>query len=356
MEPLELLPIPLLQWYRENARVLPWRSDPTPYHVWISEIMLQQTRVAAVLDYYRRFLAELPTVADLAAVEEDRLMKLWQGLGYYNRARNLQKAARQIMEDHGGVFPDNYEAIHALAGIGDYTAGAISSIAFGIPEPAVDGNVLRVVARITGDDGDIMKPDTKARMGAALKRVMPVDAPGDFNQALMELGATVCLPNGAPLCDQCPAKEFCVARLTERTGELPVKAAKKARRVEERTVFLIFRDGAVALRRRKSRGLLAGLWEYPNELSPAPCPVEALSLEQGPSGKHIFTHIEWHMKAVLVQTAGDTLPEGWVWATLEELDRDYAVPNAFQAFKPAVEGRLKGEGEAPWQSCISGME
>ena len=269
-------------------------------------------------------------------------MKLWQGLGYYNRARNLQKAARQIMEDHGGVFPDTYEAIHALSGIGDYTAGAISSIAFGIPEPAVDGNVLRVVARITGDDGDIMKPDTKARMGAALKRVMPVDAPGDFNQALMELGATVCLPNGAPLCDQCPAKEFCVARLTERTGELPVKAAKKARRVEERTVFLIFRDGAVALRRRKSRGLLAGLWEYPNELSPAPCPVEALSLEQGPSGKHIFTHIEWHMKAVLVQAAGDTLPEGWVWATLEELDRDYAVPNAFQAFKPAVERRLKG--------------
>ena len=190
MEPLELLPIPLLQWYRENARVLPWRSDPTPYHVWISEIMLQQTRVAAVLDYYRRFLAELPGVADLAAVEEDRLMKLWQGLGYYNRARNLQKAARQIMEDHGGVFPHTYEAIRALPGIGDYTAGAISSIAFGLPEPAVDGNVLRVTARITGDEGDIMRPDTRARMGAALKRVMPVEAPGDFNQALMELGAT----------------------------------------------------------------------------------------------------------------------------------------------------------------------
>lgn len=356
LDPLEQLPIPLLQWYRENARVLPWRSDPTPYHVWISEIMLQQTRVAAVLEYYRRFLDQLPTVADLAAVEEDKLMKLWQGLGYYNRARNLQKAARQIMEDHGGIFPDTYEAIHDLAGIGDYTAGAISSIAFGLPEPAVDGNVLRVVARITGDDSDIMKPDTKARMGQALKRVMPVDAPGDFNQALMELGATVCLPNGAPLCDQCPAKEFCAARLTERTGELPVKAAKKARRVEERTVFLIFRDKTVALRRRKSRGLLAGLWEYPNELSPAPCPVEALSLEQGPSGKHIFTHIEWHMKTVLVQAADHTLPEGWVWATLEELDRDYAVPNAFQAFRPAVEGQLKGEGEEPWQSCISGME
>ena len=257
--------------------------------------------------------------------------------------------ASTAAEPEFGILPFILTSIYG-------TAGAISSIAFGIPEPAVDGNVLRVVARITGDDGDIMKPDTKARMGAALKRVMPVDAPGDFNQALMELGATVCLPNGAPLCDQCPARDFCVARLTERTGELPVKAAKKARRVEERTVFLIFRDGAVALRRRKSRGLLAGLWEYPNELSPAPCPVEALSLEQGPSGKHIFTHIEWRMKAVLVQAAGDTLPEGWVWATLEEVDRDYAVPNAFQAFKPAVEGRLKGEGEEPWQSCISGME
>ena len=155
LEPLDRLPVPLIRWYRENARVLPWRSDPTPYHVWVSEIMLQQTRVAAVLDYYRRFLAELPTVADLARVEEDRLLKLWQGLGYYNRARNLQKAARQIMEEHGGVFPDTYEEIRALCGVGDYTAGAIASIAFGLPVPAVDGNVLRVVSRVTGDERDI---------------------------------------------------------------------------------------------------------------------------------------------------------------------------------------------------------
>lgn len=356
MNELDQLPIPLLQWYHENARVLPWRSDPTPYHVWVSEIMLQQTRVAAVLGYYARFMEALPAVADLAAVEEDKLMKLWQGLGYYNRARNLQKAARQIVEEHGGVFPDTYEAIRALAGVGDYTAGAVASIAFGLPEPAVDGNVLRVVSRLTGDGGDITRPDVKKRMGAALREVIPLDAPGDFNQALMDLGAMVCLPNGEPLCPRCPARGFCAALREGRTAELPVKAAKKARRVEERTVFLIFYQKKVALRRRPAKGLLAGLWEYPNELSPAPCPVEALSLEQGPSGKHIFTHIEWHMKAVLVQAAGDTLPEGWVWATLEELDRDYAVPNAFQAFKPAVEGRLKGEGEEPWQSCISGME
>ena len=315
MNQLDQLPIPLLQWYRENARVLPWRSDPTPYHVWVSEIMLQQTRVAAVLDYYRRFMEALPTVADLAAVEEDRLMKLWQGLGYYNRARNLQKAARQVAEDFGGVFPDTYEGLLTLSGVGEYTAGAIASIAFGVPVPVVDGNVLRVVARISGDGGD-------------------------FNQALMELGATVCLPNGAPLCDRCPAADFCTARREERTGELPVKAAKKARRIEARTVFLIFWEKKVALRRRPGRGLLAGLWEYPNELSPAPCPVEAAGLSDGPAGKHIFSHIEWHMTAQIVEAASPELPEGWVWADRAALERDYAVPNAFQAFAGAVEARL----------------
>ena len=353
LQPLAQLPVPLLRWYQENARVLPWRSDPTPYHVWLSEIMLQQTRVAAVLDYYRRFLAELPTVEDLAGVEEDRLLKLWQGLGYYNRARNLQKAARQIMEEHGGVFPDTYETIRALCGVGDYTAGAIASIAFGIPVPAVDGNVLRVVSRLTGDERDITKPQTKTAVGEALRRIMPVRAPGDFNQAMMELGATICLPNGAPLCAQCPARDFCVARLTERTGELPVKAAKKERRVEERTVFLIFRQNRVALRRRAKKGLLAGLWEYPNELSPAPCPVEAEGLEDGPAGKHIFTHIEWRMKSLIVYAGGEELPEGWVWAGREELEGTYAVPNAFRAFQSAVEQRLGGE--EVWQSSIFDM-
>ena len=287
MNELDQLPIPLLQWYHENARVLPWRSDPTPYHVWVSEIMLQQTRVAAVLGYYARFMEALPAVADLAAVEEDRLMKLWQGLGYYNRARNLQKAARQIVEEHGGVFPDTYEAIRALAGVGDYTAGAVASIAFGLPEPAVDGNVLRVVSRLTGDGGDITRPDVKKRMGAALREVIPLDAPGDFNQALMDLGAMVCLPNGEPLCPRCPARGFCAALREGRTAELPVKAAKKARRVEERTVFLIFYQKKVALRRRPAKGLLAGLWEYPNELSPAPCPVEAAGLADEIGRAHV---------------------------------------------------------------------
>ena len=267
MEELQQLPIPLLLWYREHARVLPWRSDPTPYHVWISEIMLQQTRVAAVLDYYRRFLQAAPTVADLAELPQEQLMKLWQGLGYYSRARNLQKAALQIMQLHGGVFPNAYKDIRALAGVGDYTAGAISSIAFHQPVPAVDGNVLRVTARICGDDGDISTPAMKKKVTQALEEIIPLDAPGDFNQAMMELGATVCLPNGAPLCERCPAAAFCRAFQEGRTGELPVKAAKKARRLEARTVYLFFYENHVALRRRPDKGLLAGLWEYPNELA-----------------------------------------------------------------------------------------
>ena len=169
---------------------------------------------------------------------------------------------------------------------------------------------------------------------------MPRQEPGAFNQALMDLGAGICLPGGAPLCDTCPAADFCTARREERTGELPVKAAKKARRIEARTVFLIFWEKKVALRRRPGRGLLAGLWEYPNELSPAPCPVEAAGLSGGPAGKHIFSHIEWHMTAQIVEAASPELPEGWVWADRAALERDYAVPNAFQAFAGAVEARL----------------
>ena len=340
MDELRQLPIPLLVWYREHARTLPWRSDPTPYHVWVSEIMLQQTRVAAVLEYYRRFMEALPTVEALAAVEEDRLLKLWQGLGYYNRARSLKKAAQQIVDGWGGEFPETYEEILTLAGVGEYTAGAIASIAFGVPVPAVDGNVLRVVTRIIGDNGDITKPQTRSRIREALLAVMPVEVPGDFNQALMELGATVCVPNGAPACGRCPAQGFCRAHLQGRTGELPVKAPKAARRVEERTVFLIFYGGKVALRRRGSRGLLANLWEYPNEVSPAPCPVEARALEPGPAGAHVFTHIEWRMTSAAVEAAGPALPEGWVWAGGEELRERYAVPNAFRSFEAYVQSRI----------------
>lgn len=302
--------------------------------------MLQQTRVAAVLEYYRRFMDMLPTVEALAAVEDDRLMKLWQGLGYYNRARNLKKAACRIVEEYGGVFPSQYEGLLTLPGVGEYTAGAIASIAFGVPVPAVDGNVLRVVARLTGDDADIAVAETKKRMRGGLQAVIPAVAPGDFNQALMDLGALVCLPNGAPLCEKCPAAEFCAAKRQNRTADLPVKAAKKARRVEERTVFFIFHQGCVALRRRPARGLLAGLWEYPNECTPAPFPVAPLVVEPGGTAKHTFTHIEWHMTAQVIHAADAALPAGWVWADRAALRHVYAVPNAFQRFLPLVERNL----------------
>ena len=345
MTPLEQLPIPLLLWFGEHARTLPWRDDPTPYHVWVSEIMLQQTRVAAVLGYYTRFMEEVPTVADLAALGEERLMKLWQGLGYYNRARNLQKAARQVMEEFGGEFPDHYEDIRALAGVGDYTAGAIASIAFGQSVPAVDGNVLRVVSRINGDESDVTLAATKERIRRQVADIIPKGEAGRFNQGMMELGATVCLPNGMPLCEQCPAREFCRARLEERIGQLPVKAAKKARVIEERTVFLIFHDGQVALRRRPDRGLLAGLWEFPNEIAPAADALEdwgvyPRTVRWAGTGKHIFTHKEWRMTAKVIHVEEDKLPQGWVWADRGELERQYAVPNAFRAFESVVKEQL----------------
>ena len=346
MDALEQLPIPLLEWFRDNARKLPWRDDPTPYHVWLSEIMLQQTRVAAVLDYYRRFLEEAPNAAALAALPEERLMKLWQGLGYYSRARNLQKAAKVVVEEYAGEFPSDFAAVRALPGVGDYTAGAICSIAFGQAVPAVDGNVLRVYARIMGDDGDITTPQMKKKVTENLKRVIPVNAAGTFNQALMELGATVCLPNGAPLCERCPAKEFCAALAQERVGDLPVKAPKKPRRVEERTVWLIFQGNGVALRRRPGRGLLAGLWEFPNEPGSGPPPadwgIEALSDEYAGQAKHIFTHIEWHMTLWKMSAAADALPPGWVWAEREELEQKYAVPNAFERALELAKERLNG--------------
>ena len=339
MSELAQLPSPLLAWYRQNARTLPWRSDPTPYHVWLSEIMLQQTRVAAALDYYQRFLKALPTVAELASCPEDRLMKLWQGLGYYSRARNLQKAARIIMTEHGGVFPSSLEAIQALPGVGSYTAGAIASIAFQQPVPAVDGNVLRVLSRLQNDRRDATSPALNREAATEIQKVIPGDAPGDFNQALMELGALVCLPNGAPLCGLCPARGFCAGHQAGTAQDLPVKPPKKPRRAEERTVYLAFWQGCVALRRRPKRGLLAGLWEYPNEPAPWDCPL-AGSLRPAGQAKHVFSHIEWHMTGYLVQAAGPALPEGWVWASLSQLAAEYPLPSAFSGFQEVVEAAL----------------
>ncbi len=345
MEELKRLVFPLLAWYNDNKRDLPWRvpgpgGRPEPYRVWVSEIMLQQTRVAAVLDYYRRFLEEFPDVAALAGADEDRLMKCWQGLGYYSRARNLQKAAQVIRDRHGGAFPSDFDAIRALPGVGDYTAGAISSIAFGLPRPAVDGNVLRVVSRLTADDRDASSPAVKHAVAQALEEVIPLQAPGEFNQALMELGATVCLPNGAPLCDRCPVRDLCRAYGEGLTDVLPVKSSKKARRIEERRVYLLFHDGRVALRKREKKGLLAGLWEFPNTLEGEAPPLPLPELAFVGAAKHIFTHIEWHMTGWAGELPGADLPQGWVWAGRDDLRRTYSVPSAFSGFLDAVYARL----------------
>ena len=338
--PLALLPEPLLAWYRASARDLPWRHTADPYHIWVSEIMLQQTRVAAVLGYYARFLAAFPTVEALAAAPEDRLMKLWEGLGYYSRARNLQKAAKLVAER--GAFPGTYGGLLALPGIGEYTAGAIASAAFGLREPAVDGNVLRCVARLTDCHDDIAAPGTKRAVQEQVRGLMP-EAEADvriFNQAVMELGATVCVPNGPPKCDACPARDFCLGRLRGTAESLPVKAAKKARRVEEKTVFLLLRNGEIALRRRPDAGLLAGLWEFPNTEgtlgeAEAAAAVRAWGLEPKAwrrklTAKHIFTHVEWRMTGYALETAGAG-PAEFRWADGAGLEA-HAVPSAFARY------------------------
>ncbi len=346
---------PLIDWFRENKRDLPWRRRIDAYRVWISEIMLQQTRVEAVKPYYERFLRELPDVQALSRVPEDRLLKLWEGLGYYNRARNLKQAACQIMESYGGEFPDTYEEIRSLKGIGNYTAGAISSFVYGIPKPAVDGNVLRVVTRITADEGDIAKAAVKARIEAEIEEVIPAEAAGDFNQGLIELGAVVCLPNGEPRCGVCPVQSVCLAHAQGREKEFPVKTKPKTRRKEKRTV-LIFRDQEkTAVRKRPDKGLLAGMYEFPNvpgfmtreevidhgkSLGLTPVRIRPLG-----EARHIFSHVEWDMTGyeVLVDELEKEMKsletaeeKGIIFADIREIRKHYAIPSAFDAYLPEL--------------------
>lgn len=335
---LAFLPEPLLAWYHENARDLPWRKTEDPYCIWVSEIMLQQTRVAAVLGYYARFLEAFPSVEALASAPEDRLMKLWEGLGYYSRAKNLQKAARIVAEM--GAFPDTYEGLLALPGIGDYTASAIASAAFGRREAAVDGNVLRVVTRLTDCHDDILDPRTKRHVREQLQHVMPAESARVFNQATMELGATVCAPNGPPRCGECPVADFCLGRVRGTAEMLPVKTPKKARRIEDKTVFLLLRGDRIALRRRPDDGLLAGLWEFPSvagalDEKEAPAAVAALGFlpkawEKKLFAKHIFTHVEWHMTGYTLEVEGDGPPD-FVWVNRAALE-EHAVPSAFARY------------------------
>ena len=338
---LSQLPALLLPWYEEHKRDLPWRRDREPYHVWLSEIMLQQTRVEAVRGYYARFLAALPTVEALAACDDDRLRKLWEGLGYYTRVRNLKKAAQVLVEQYGGVFPQTWAEVRALPGIGDYTAGAVCSICFGQPEPAVDGNVLRVVSRLMASTEPVTKPQTKRAVTEALREIYPAGRCGDFTQALMELGATVCLPNGAPDCKHCPAAVLCRSQEEELWREIPVKEKKKPRKQEEKTVFLLRCGEKWAVRKRPETGLLAGLWEFPNvpgHLSAQAALEQAASWDCKPRelrrslGKtHIFTHIQWEMTGYYIDCEAE--PEIFLWADAGQLDRDVSLPTAFRQFR-----------------------
>lgn len=352
IDSLDRIAEPLLAWYDRGRRILPWREEPTPYHVWLSEIMLQQTRVEAVKPYYERFLKELPDIESLAGVEEEKLLKLWEGLGYYNRARNLKKAAMQIVIDYDGVMPGTYEELVRLPGIGSYTAGAISSIAFGNPVPAVDGNVLRILARLRVDDRDILDAKVKRAVEEELAAVMPTDRPGDFNQALMELGAMVCIPNGMAKCEECPWKELCLARKEDRVLEFPKKAPKKPRSIEEKTILVLQDAEKVALHKRPAKGLLAGMYEFPwleghrseeqvleylEEMG-----MKAIRIRKLEPAKHIFSHKEWHMTGYAVRVdelagLGLDKKEPFLFIDPAETKDKYPIPSAFAAYADYME-------------------
>ncbi len=335
----------LLDWYRASRRDLPWRHTRDPYAILVSEIMLQQTRAETVKPYYHRFLATLPTIRDLATAEDAVLYKLWEGLGYYSRVRNLRRAAEAVVETHGGMVPADFDALLALPGVGRYTAGAVASIAYDIPVPAVDGNVLRVLARLLGDDTDVLSPAAKARGEKVLAPHVPTPGAGDFTQSLIELGATVCTPGMSPRCADCPLSLLCLAAREGRQGELPVRIPKTKRRVEERTVLVIHTpDGRVAIRRRPDSGLLAGLYEFPcleghaDGATVVSC-LAARGLAVGsplllPAAKHIFSHIEWHMQgyAVALEERPPAV-EDWLFVTPEALEEAYAIPSAYAAYR-----------------------
>lgn len=338
---LNALPSLLLPWYRENHRDLPWRQDQEPYHIWISEIMLQQTRVEAVRGYYSRFLQRLPTIAALAEAPDEELRKLWEGLGYYTRVRNLKKAAQVMVSDYNGQFPQTYKEVLSLPGIGPYTAGAICSIAFNLPTPAVDGNVLRVLARLRGDETPIDLPQTQKAVRQDLEAVYPREAPGDFTQALMELGATVCMPNGAPKCENCPLREICKSGKDGTWNQLPRRSPKKPRRQEDHTVFVLECEGMFALSQRDHKGLLAGLWQFPNvpgKLTETEALAQAekwgthpenliLSVER----EHIFSHVQWNLRCYKMTCKACS--EAFVWHSPKEIDDTVALPTAFRQFR-----------------------
>lgn len=350
---------PLLAWYRANKRDLPWRQDRDAYHIWVSEIMLQQTRVEAVIPYYQRFIKRCPDIASLAACKEEELLKLWEGLGYYSRVKNMKKAAQIICKDYQGQFPKELEKILELPGIGAYTAGAIASIAFEQAAAAVDGNVLRVITRLTQDSSDIMDAKFRKEVTAMLERVYPKQGRGDFTQSLMELGAVVCVPNGAPKCKECPISFLCGAYQNQAQMQYPVKKKKAARKIQKKTVVVLWHEDKVALHKRGEKGLLSGMWELPNMdgyktfeelkqwLANQGIMVRDAKKPENTKNevKHIFTHIEWHMQYWIVSCEAVAGENNFTWVTQEQIKTQIALPTAFRkVYGKAQKGKFNSIG------------
>lgn len=338
---LQELVNPLLSWYQKNQRDLPWRKTTDPYAIWISEIMLQQTRVETVKPYYQRFLDCFPTIESLANGREDILLKRWEGLGYYRRAFHLQQAAQVIMKKYHGLFPKSYREVISLPGIGSYTAGAILSIAFSEPYPAVDGNVLRVIYRILGSFQEIGNSLSKQRVEHMIKEVLTKENARNFNQALMELGATICLPKKQAKCHSCPLSKFCKAYQENWVELLPMKKQKKASKIVEKTCLLLECNGNYAILKRPSQGLLGGLYQFPEaqfmtkqsevvkwckENQLAPFYIQRLDDHQ-----HVFTHLTWKMNGFYVRVEEEN--QAFLWVSKEALEQ-YSIPTAFSYYHP----------------------
>lgn len=329
----------LIEWYLENKRDLPWRHTKNPYYIWISEIMLQQTRVEAVKEYYIRFIDKLPTLKDLAEATDDTLLKLWEGLGYYSRVRNMQKAAKILVGMGKENLPDTLEELLALPGIGKYTAGAILSIAYNKPSIAIDGNVYRVLGRYYAIEEDISKNSTYSVYASMVEDILPKTNAGDFTQSFMDLGSMVCTPK-SPKCRECPLYKDCRARILNKMEMFPVKEKKKEQRIEERTIFLYVYQDKVAIQKRDANGLLASMYEFPNILgTPSLIDVENDLLQSGVSfqsalevgkSKHVFSHIIWYMRGYLIRLHEPL--DKYIWATKEELMEKYSIPSAFSYY------------------------
>ncbi len=338
----------LLSWYDRHARVLPWRGIHDPYRTWVSEAMLQQTRVETVLNYYDRFLAAFPTLPDLAAASEDQVLKLWEGLGYYSRARNLLSGARQVMEEYGGLLPQDPEALQKIRGIGPYTSRAIASIAFDIPVPAVDGNVIRVLSRLYGIRENPLQPPVRRRLEDLAAALVPEERPGDYNQAVMDLGAGICVP-GTPDCEACPLRSFCDAFSTGDAASLPLLPAAKAPREVSWAVAVLFSPAGVLMRRRTEK-LLQGLWVFPmfgGTLSGEELALlinRKMKLKTSPplfrgTARHVFTHQVWQMSLHTAESDAAPAPAGYEWIAPADYP-SLALPTAVKAASALVRSRF----------------